>query len=118
MFENVDMCSVYGVLISHTEGRVGMVSILKRTDEDFDFKGFLKFLQKYLPHYAIPHFIRFIDKFSFTATLKIKKVKLKKESYNINEVKDQLFVLLPESSEYVPLTKEIFQGISEGKYRF
>ena len=37
---------------------------------------------------------------------------------NIDEIKDPIFVLLPESSEYIPLTKEIYKGISEGKYRF
>jgi len=118
MFEQIDMCSVYGVLIPHTEGRAGMVSIHKRNSEEFDFKGFLSFVQKYLPHYAVPKFIRFITEFSFTATHKIQKVKLKKEGFNINELNDPLFVLLPESSEYVPLTKEIYQAISEGKYRF
>ena len=117
-FEKIDMCCVYGVLIPHTEGRAGMVSINKRTDKDLDFIGLLNFLQKYLPNYAIPKFIRFIDEFSFTATHKIQKVKLKKEGYNINEIKDHLFVLLPNSSEYVSLTKEIYQEISEGKHLF
>ena len=78
----------------------------------------MNFLQKYLPNYAIPKFIRFIDEFSFTATHKIQKVKLKKEGYNINEIKDHLFVLLTKSSEYVSLTKEIYQEISEGKHLF
>ena len=81
-------------------------------------EAFLKFLQRYLPNYAVPKFIRFIDEFSFTATHKIQKVKLKKEGYNINEVKDEIYVLLPNSSEYVPLTIEIYNDIEEGKYRF
>jgi citronellyl-CoA synthetase len=117
-FEQINMCSVYGVLIPHTEGRAGMVSIIKRTDEEFDFKGFLNFVNRYLPHYAVPKFIRFINEFSFTATHKIKKNILKNEGYNIDEIKDPIFVLLPESLEYIPLTKEIYKGISEGKYRF
>ncbi|TFG21706.1 MAG: long-chain-acyl-CoA synthetase [Promethearchaeota archaeon] len=117
-FEQIDMCSVYGVLIPHTEGRAGMVSIHRRYSEEFDFKGLLNFLQKYLPHYAVPKFIRFITEFSFTATHKIQKVKLKKEGYNINEIDDPVFVLLPESSEYIPLTKEIYEGIIKGNYLF
>jgi citronellyl-CoA synthetase len=117
-FKQIDMCSVYGVLIPHTEGRAGMVSIHKRTDKEFDFKGFLNFVNRYLPHYAVPKFIRFIDEFSFTATHKIKKNLLKKEGFNIDEIKNPIFILLPESSEYVPLTKEIYKGITKGKYKF
>ncbi len=118
IFEQIDMCSVYGVLIPHTEGRAGMVSIHKSIDEEFDFKGFLNFLHKYLPHYGVPKFIRIIDEFSFTATHKIQKVNLKKEGYNINKLNDPIFALLPGSSEYVLLTEEIYQGISEGKFPF
>ena len=117
-FHQIDMCSVYGVIIPHTEGRAGMVSIHERSNDEFDFNSFLTFLQKYLPYYAIPKFIRFITEFSFTATHKIQKVKLKSQGFNINAVDDPLFVLLPESSEYVPLTKEIYENISQGKYRF
>ncbi len=117
-FHQIDMCSVYGVIIPHTEGRAGMVSIHKRNNDEFDFNEFLTFVQKYLPHYAVPKFIRFITEFSFTATHKIQKVKLKKEGFNINELDDPLSVLLPESSEFVPLTNEIYERISQGKYRF
>jgi len=117
-FEQIDMCSVYGVLIPHTEGRAGMASIHKKNSEEFDFKGFLSFLQKYLPHYAVPKFIRFKKEFEFTATHKIQKANMKNEGYNIKAIKEPLFVLLPERSEYVPLSTEIYQEISEGKYRF
>jgi hypothetical protein len=112
------MCSVYGVLIPKTEGRAGMVAVHKNSTKDFDFKNFLKFLKKYLPNYAIPLFIRFIEGFDFTATHKIQKARFKKEGFNIDEINDNVFVLLPNSSEYVSLTKEIFQEIQEGKYPF
>ena len=119
-FEQIEMCSVYGVLIPNTEGRAGMVSIIKKLDGEFNFKGFLNLVQKYLPHYAVPIFIRFKKEFDFTATHKIRKVKLKNEGFNINinKLTDQIYVLLPDSSEYVLLTKEIYGGISDGKYRF
>jgi citronellyl-CoA synthetase len=117
-FGQIDMCSVYGVLIPYTEGRAGMASIHKKTEEEIDFKEFLKFLQKYLPNYAVPKFIRTIDKFDFTATHKIQKIMLKAEGFNINEINDPVFVLLPNSSEFVSLTKEIYKEISAGKYLF
>jgi len=117
-YEEIDMCSVYGVLIPHTEGRAGMVSAHKKFDEQFDFKGFTNYLKKYLPNYAIPKFIRFIDGFDFTASHKIKKAQLKKEGYNINEISNTIYTLLPNSFEYVTLSKEIYHGILEGKYQF
>ena len=118
IYEKIDMCSVYGVLIPQAEGRAGMVSVHKKSDDNFDFKEFVNYLKKYLPNYAIPKFIRFIDGFDFTATHKIQKIRFKKEGFNINEVNDEIFVLLPNSSEYVPLTKGIYQEILEGKYSF
>jgi len=118
IYEKIDMCSVYGVLIPQAEGRAGMVSVHKKSDDNFDFKGFVNYLKKYLPNYAIPKFIRFIDGFDFTATHKIQKIRFKKEGFNINEVNDEIFVLLPHGSEYVSLTKEIYQEILEGKYSF
>jgi len=118
LYEEIDMCSVYGVLIPQAEGRAGMVSVHKKSDDNFDFKEFVNYLKKYLPNYAIPKFIRFIDGFDFTATHKIQKIRFKKEGFNINEVNDEIFVLLPHSSEYVSLTKEIYQEILEGKYSF
>ena len=81
-------------------------------------KNCYKLIQKYLPHYAVPKFIRFKKEFEFTATHKIQKINLKNEGYNPNVLKDPLFILLPESSEYIPLTKDIYQNITEGKYRF
>ncbi len=117
-FDQIEFCSVYGVLIPNTEGRAGMVSIVKKTESEFNFKGFLNLMKKYLPHYAIPLFIRFKRELDITATLKIQKVKLKKEGYNIIDIREPTFVLLPGSSEYVTLTKEIYDGISDGKYRF
>ncbi|MFX1572497.1 MAG: long-chain-acyl-CoA synthetase [Promethearchaeota archaeon] len=117
-FEQIDMCSVYGVIIPHTEGRAGMVSVHKSTDREIDLNALLNFLQKNIPHYAIPKFVRIVNEFSFTATFKIKKITLKKEGYNIKEINDPLYVLLPNSSEYIPLTEDIFQGITAGKYQF
>ncbi|KKK43377.1 MAG: Long-chain-fatty-acid--CoA ligase FadD17 [Candidatus Lokiarchaeum sp. GC14_75] len=117
-FEEIDMCSVYGVLIPHTEGRAGMVSVHKKSDEVFDFKGFLIYLKEYLPNYAIPKFLRFIDGFDFTATHKIQKANLKKVGYNVNELNDDIYVLLPGRSEYISVTNEIYQEVSEGKYSF
>ena len=40
------------------------------------------------------------------------------EGFDINKVKDPLFVLLPGAPEYQPLTGDIYLKIMAGGYRF
>ncbi len=119
-FDQVKMCCVYGVLIPNTEGRAGMVSLVtnSRSNKDFNFSRFYSMLQGKLPEYAIPKFIRFTSELITTATLKIQKGNLKKESFNLEKIRDPLYVLLPKSSGFELLTKEIYNGILNSKYNF
>jgi citronellyl-CoA synthetase len=119
-FDQVEMCCVYGVLIPDTEGRAGMVSLVtnSHSPQDFNFPGFYSMLQENLPEYAIPKFIRFTPELVTTATLKIQKGNLKKESFKLEEIEDPLYILLPNSSGYEKMTKEIYTGILNSKYSF
>ena len=118
-FDQVEMCCVYGVKIPQTEGRAGMVSIISNSQsKDFDFAGFYSMIQENLPEYAVPKFIRFTPNLSTTATLKIKKGNLKKEAFNLEEIEDSIYILLPNSSGYKLLTKEIYYGILNSNYNF
>ena len=116
-FKDVSHSSVYGVEIPGTEGKVGMASIVSTADK-FEFDSFLQVLNKNLPNYAIPHFIRFLSEFSTTSTYKIQKSNLKKVGFDVNETTDNIYVLLPGSSEYTPLTKEMHDNIRNGVYPF
>ncbi|KKK44738.1 MAG: Long-chain-fatty-acid--CoA ligase FadD17 [Candidatus Lokiarchaeum sp. GC14_75] len=120
LFEQVDVCSVYGVQIPNTEGRAGMVSIVanSHSGKDFNFNGFLQHVQKYLPEYALPKFIRFKKSLDTTATLKIQKGDLKKQGFDINKVKDSIYVLLPGVSNYTQLTNENYEKILNAGYNF
>lgn len=118
-FDQVEMCCVYGVKIPHTEGRAGMVAIISNSQsKDFDFAGFYSMIQENLPEYAVPKFIRFTPNLNTTATLKIKKGNLKKEAFNLEEIEDSIYILLPNSSGYRLLTKEIYSGILNSNYNF
>ncbi len=117
VFDHVSMSSVYGVKIPYTDGRAGMAAIVpKASVDEFDFKGFTNLLSENLAPYAIPLFLRFKSALSITHTFKFKKIELKKESIDIGN--DPLYVLLPGKSEYVPLTKEIYENIQNQKYQF
>jgi citronellyl-CoA synthetase len=85
---------------------------------EFDFKGLFHLLSENLAPYAIPIFLRFKAKLSVTHTFKLKKLKLKKEGFNLEKIGDPLFVLLPDESEYKPLTQEIYENIQNQKYNF
>jgi len=119
-FDQVEMCCVYGVLIPNTEGRAGMVTLIANSHSihNFDFPKFYSMLQKSLPEYAIPKFIRFTSKLNTTATLKIQKGTLKKEAFNLEMIKDSIYILLPNSTGYESMTKVIYDGILGSKYNF
>jgi len=118
-FKDIEHVSVYGVEIPGTEGRAGMASILSTIDnKKFNFDGLLQLLKDNLPHYAIPQFIRFLSELSTTSTYKIQKSVMKKVGFNINETTDSIYVLLPKRSEYTVLTKEIYDNVKDGEYRF
>ena len=117
-FDQIEYSCAYGVLIPGTEGRAGMISFIKKGDEEFDFDKFSKFINNKIPAYAIPIFIRIKKEFVTTATDKIQKVQLKQEGYSINKIEDPTYILLPRASKYIPLTKEIYEGVIAGKYRY
>ena len=118
-FDQVEMCCVYGVEIPHTEGRAGMVSLVTNSKyKDFNFTGFYSMIQKKLPEYAVPKFIRFTPNLNTTATLKIQKGALKNEAFNLEKIEEPIYILLPNSSGYELLTKEMYNGILSSNYNF
>jgi citronellyl-CoA synthetase len=118
-FEQVLESTVYGVQIPGTDGRAGMMAAIPSVDADkFDFKGLAALLTENLPSYAVPKFVRLKQEFETTGTHKIKKVRLREEGFDRSRISDPLYVLLPGSDEYAPLTAEIHDGILNGAYKF
>jgi len=115
----VSESTAYGVKIPETDGRAGMVAIIPSTSvQDFDLKALAELVQQSLPSYAVPKFVRFKTEFETTGTHKIKKTILRDEAFDPTKTSDKLFGLLPGAAEYVPLTKELYEEIMEGKYRY
>jgi citronellyl-CoA synthetase len=116
---HVSESTVYGVKIPGTDGRAGMAAVIpEESIEEFDMKALAKIVVKGLPQYAVPKFIRLTKEFETTGTHKIKKTVLRDVAFDPEKVSDPLFVLLPGSDEYVPLTAKIHGEIANGKYRF
>lgn len=115
----ISLSTVYGVKMPGGDGRAGMLSIIPEGNlEDLDLTKLCEHFQRTLPAYAVPKFVRIQKDFDFTATHKITKVNLKKEGFDPGRVSDPLYVLLPDESEYRPLTLKLYTEIMDGKYMF
>ena len=115
-FPTIQLSTVYGVAIPNTEGKAGMTAIKLDPSIKFELDELSRFVVEVLPRYSIPIFIRFRDDLETAGPYKIKKVKLRKEAYNIDIIQDQLFFWDSGIKNYVPLTNSAYQKIMEGKF--
>ncbi|MFW9876713.1 MAG: long-chain-acyl-CoA synthetase [Candidatus Thorarchaeota archaeon] len=113
-FDNIEMCTVYGVEIPNSEGKAGMVSIILGNENPLDLNQFYQFLNENLPKYAFPIFLRVKDKLEFTGTHKLRKVNLKKQGYDINKIKDKIYFRDSTSSSFKILDREKYQNLMNG----
>ena len=60
-------------------------------------------------------FLRRLEQVDITGTFKHQKVTLRKEGFNLDEVKDPLFWLNPNTKQYEPFTKGSLELIASGK---
>ncbi len=110
---------VFGAKIPNTNGRAGMAIIIQiDPKQSFEYTQLYAHLKKDLPAYAIPIFIRIQERAETTGTFKYKKTKVKNEGFDISQFKDPVYVWLPGSDTYVPLTPEIYESICNGKYQY
>ena len=117
-FQGVDSATVYGVSMPAGDGKAGMAAIIKDQGRDIDLTALPAHLNAILPKYAVPLFIRFVDEFELTATHKVKKTALRDEGFDPGKVKTDLYVLLPGSEAYVPVSDDVYKDIMGGRYRF
>lgn len=104
--------NVFGVELPNTEGRAGMAAIRINKPVGFDISEFSHFMSENLPKYAIPVFIRIqTNPLETTGNFKLRKTNLQKEGFNIEEISDKIYVLMPGNSDYTQLTMELYQSI-------
>ena len=115
VYKNLQV-ACYGVEIPGAEGRAGMIAIVQEDDVDMDELS--RELQQRLPPYAVPLFVRVVDKLEYTATEKIIKRHLKEESFDVNRINDPLFFLDPASKTYIPLNEGVYKKICDKEYKF
>jgi len=122
LIEEVDTVTeavVYGVEIPNTNGRAGMASIrLTRPLEEFDFALFLQQMRTNMSDFSIPVFLSINEGVELTGTFKHLKGPLKEKGFDVLKNTDPLYVWLPKTEEYVPLTQQLQQDIEKGEYHY
>ncbi len=120
-YPKISEAVAYGVEIPNTNGRAGMCAITPHDSmqiEEIDYAQLLSFLQKNLPAYAVPVFLRIQQKMETTGTFKYQKNTLKTQAFDPAKLDEPLLVWLPGEKQYCLLTPEIYRNIQNGKYRF
>ncbi|KAL6482409.1 hypothetical protein MHYP_G00104890 [Metynnis hypsauchen] len=106
--------AVYGVSVPGVEGKAGMAAIAD-SKGSFDCETFLQEVQKSLPSYACPVFLRLSPEVDTTGTFKIQKTRLQKEGFDPRHSNDRFYFLNGRARRYEPLTEELYNSIQEGR---
>ncbi|XP_066569227.1 long-chain fatty acid transport protein 4 [Amia ocellicauda] len=101
---------VYGVEVPGAEGKAGMAAIADPTNRT-DLEKFSKDVEKALPPYARPVFLRFLPEVNKTGTYKFQKTDMRREGFDPNVVSDRLYFLDPSKGKYIRLDEDLHRGI-------
>ena len=111
----VQICNIYGVEIANTDGRAGMAALVLQPDADaLDLEDFSAYVNRELPAYARPVFLRLQTGLDVTGTFKMVKGQLRKEGYDPGAVTDPLYVMKPGQDTYEPLDADFAAQIRAG----
>lgn len=118
-FEDVEFCNVYGVEVPGADGRAGMAAVcLAEGVSSLRLDALADWVNRELPSYARPIFVRQQSDIDVTGTFKMVKGDLRKEAYDITAIGDPVFVMKPGSSNYEPLDEEYLKVIQAGEAGF
>jgi fatty-acyl-CoA synthase len=106
---------VYGAKIEHFDGRAGMAAITP--EPGFDLSGLRPFLERELPVFARPLFIRIQPALETTGTFKYRKVDLVRDGFNPTAIEQPLYFDHPIAHAYAPITPELYAQIQSGAFK-
>ncbi|MFA7262531.1 MAG: long-chain-acyl-CoA synthetase [Caulobacter sp.] len=107
--------NVYGVAVPGQDGRAGMVALT--IDDSFSLPDFWAQVDKALPPYAQPLFLRLQRQIETTGTFKYRKVDLVQEGYDPAKVRDPLYFRNPVKKAWTRISKAAFDKINDGGFR-
>uniref|UniRef100_A0A8C7JM54 Very long-chain fatty acid transport protein n=1 Tax=Oncorhynchus kisutch TaxID=8019 RepID=A0A8C7JM54_ONCKI len=107
---------VYGVEVPGAEGKAGMAAVAD-PERSTDLEKFGKDLEKALPPYARPVFLRFLNEVNKTGTYKFQKTEMRREGFDPSSTSNKLYFLDPSRGRYVELHQELYSSIISGKQK-
>jgi len=115
IFPGIREANIYGVEIPGMEGKAGMAALV--TGRDFELDRLPEYLEKNLPSFARPVFLRFQQQPEITSTFKQRKIELQKQGFNPSAITDPLWLRDAESGKYVQLTPDLYGNICAGQVK-
>ena len=117
VFPGIADCNVYGVHVAGCEGRAGMAAIVLDEGADLDLPAFRAHLERQLPDYARPVFLRVRPALDVTGTFKQRKIDLVKDGANPAATTDPIFFNHPVEKRFVRLDDALWGAICSGQIR-
>lgn len=114
-FPGVKHAVVYGVPVAGAEGRIGMAAVTFSGDPNL--AGLRLHINRSLPSYARPAFIRLRHDCEVTGTFKYSKSELVKQGYDPELTSDAIYFHNPESQSFHPIDRALFERIQTGQIR-
>lgn len=115
LFEGITQANVYGVQVPGYDGRAGMAALV--SEKQPNLKKLKEHIDKSLPHYARPVFLRLSNESETTSTFKFKKTNLVKAGFDPDNIDEPLYYANAETGAYEKLDKEIFEAIKNNEKR-
>ena len=113
-FPGVQEAIVYGVTAKGYEGRAGMAAVVVEDMAHFDLAALRTHLERALPAYARPLFLRFRHELDSTGTFKPKKSALVAEGFDPTLIDEPLFFDDRAAKAYRPLDAQLYAAIVSG----
>lgn len=114
-FPAIQEVNVFGVQVPGAEGRAGMAALVLREGQPLDLDALRAHIDRGLPSFARPVFLRVLPELSTTSTFKLKKNELQAQGFDPRRISDPLYVFHAQKGKYSPLTPELFDEIAAGK---
>jgi fatty-acyl-CoA synthase len=115
-FDGIKQATVYGVAIPNCDGRAGMAALV--VDGELNLHTFRNHLERQLPRFARPVFLRIRNAMDLTSTFKYAKNSLLRDGYDPAATTDSMYFYDFERQEFADLSAEHFERIQTGRIRF
>ncbi|MGE3146757.1 MAG: long-chain-acyl-CoA synthetase [Pseudorhodoplanes sp.] len=116
-FPGIQDANVYGVAVPGHDGRAGMAAIVCEGD-NCNLTALHAHLERQLPDYARPQFLRVRNNLDVTTTFKQKKGDLAKQGFDPTQSADPIFFNDPAQRAFVPLDAPLHERILSRQVRF